>query len=100
VDTPTNSGKSQKISRCPHCRIALWSNYSGAGDAVRFVRVGTLEEPDRLPPDIHIFTDSKQPWVVLPTGTPAVAEYYDRNQFWPAASLERLRVLLAGLDAS
>jgi hypothetical protein len=67
---------------------------------VRFVRVGTLDEPDPLPPDIHIFTDSKQPWVVLPTGTPAVAEYYDRNQFWPAASLERLRVLLAGLDAS
>ena len=100
VNTPTNSGKGQKISRCPHCRIALWSNYSGAGDAVRFVRVGTLEEPDRLAPDIHIFTDSKQPWVVLPTGTPAVAEYYDRNQFWPAASLERLRVLLAGLDAS
>jgi hypothetical protein len=26
-----------------------------AGDAVRFVRVGTLDNPDRLPPDIHIF---------------------------------------------
>ena len=56
----------QKISRCPTCRIAVWSNYAGAGDAVRFVRVGTLDEPDRLPPDIHIFTASKQPWVVLP----------------------------------
>jgi hypothetical protein len=96
ANTPTNSGKGQKVSRCPRCRIALWSNYAGAGDAVRFVRVGTLDEPDRLPPDIHIFTASKQPWVVLPPGTPAVAEYYDRNQFWPAASLERRRVLLAG----
>ena len=88
-----NSGKGQKIARCPTCRIALWSNYAGAGDAVRFVRVGTLDEPDRLPPDIHIFTASKQPWVILPPDTPAVPEYYDRRQHWPAESLERMRVL-------
>jgi hypothetical protein len=93
VPTPSNSGKGQKITRCPSCRIALWSNYSGAGDAVHFVRVGTLEHPDRYPPDIHIFTGSKQPWVVLPAGTPAVTEYYDRRQYWPAESLERWRTL-------
>ena len=97
VDTPSNSGKGQKITRCPVCRVALWSNYAGAGDAVRFVRVGTLDDPDRLPPDIHIFTASKQPWVVLPPATPAVAEYYDRDAYWPADSLERRRVLLARL---
>jgi hypothetical protein len=95
VNTPSNSGKGQKIWRCPTCKIAVWSNYSGAGDAVRFVRVGTLDEPDRLPPDIHIFTASKQPWVVLPQGTPAVREYYDREKYWPPASLERRRALLA-----
>ncbi len=95
VATPSNSGKGQKIIRCPICRIALWSNYAGAGDAVRFVRVGTLDNPDLLPPDIHIFTASKQPWVVLPQGTPAVAEYYDRDRYWPEESLERRRTLLA-----
>jgi hypothetical protein len=95
VATPSNSGKGQKIIRCPSCRIALWSNYAGGGDAFRFVRVGTLDEPDRLPPDIHIFIASKQPWVVLPPGAPAVAEYYDRDQYWPAESLERRRILLA-----
>ena len=94
VDTPSNSGKGQRISRCPTCRIALWSNYAGAGDAIRFVRVGTLDEPDRLPPDIHIFTSSKQPWVILPTDRPAVPEYYDRKQYWPADSLARRQVLL------
>jgi len=94
VLTPSNSGKGQKIARCPTCWIALWSNYAGAGDAVRFVRVGTLLEPDRWPPDIHIFTASKQPWVVLPAGVPAVAEYYDREQYWPAASLARRQALL------
>jgi len=94
VVTPSNSGKGQKITRCPTCRVALWSNYAGAGDAVRFVRVGTLDDPDRLPPDIHIFTASKQPWVVLPAGVPAVEEYYDRTEHWPKESLERRRVLL------
>jgi hypothetical protein len=95
VNTPSQSGKGQRIARCPHCRIALWSNYAGAGDVARFVRVGTLDEPDRLPPDIHIFTSSKQPWVILPPDIPAVAEYYDRARYWPAASLERARVAMA-----
>jgi hypothetical protein len=98
VDTPSNSGKGQKISRCPRCRIAVWSNYAGAGSAVHFVRVGTLDQPDRLPPDIHIFTASKQPWVVLPPGTPAVEEYYDRDVYWPGESLDRRRVLLASMQ--
>jgi len=95
VHTPSNSGKGQKIWRCPRCRIALWSNYAGAGDAVNFVRVGTLDEPDRLPPDIHIYTSTKQPWVVLPPGVPAVPEYYDRNKYWPKESLERRDALIA-----
>ncbi|MDP1749831.1 MAG: GFA family protein [Reyranella sp.] len=93
VNTPSNSGKGQKIARCPSCRIAVWSNYSGAGNAVRFVRVGTLDEPDRLPPDIHIFTMSKQPWVALPAGTPAVPEFYDLEKTWPKESLERRAAL-------
>lgn len=95
VNTPSESGKGQKIARCPKCRIAVWSNYAGAGSSVRFVRVGTLDKPDHLPPDIHIFTASKQPWLVLPPGTPAVLEYYDRKQYWPAESLARREALLA-----
>ncbi len=94
VDTPSNSGKGQKIVRCPNCRVALWSHYAGAGDALCFVRVGTLDEADRLPPDIHIFTSSKQPWIVLPPGIPAVDAYYDRKQYWPEESLARRRALL------
>jgi hypothetical protein len=89
VDTPSNSGKGQRIWRCPICRIAVWSNYAGAGDGIRFVRVGTLDEPDRLPPDIHIFTMSKQPWVILPEGVPAVREYYNPREMWPKASQQR-----------
>ena len=68
VDTPSESGKGQKIARCPKCRVAVWSHYAGAGPLVSFVRVGTLDNPDVLPPDIHIFTSTRLPWVVIPPG--------------------------------
>jgi hypothetical protein len=93
VDTPSASGKGQKIWRCPTCRVALWSNYAGAGDKVRFVRVGTLDDPDTMPPDIHIFTMSRQPWIALPDGTPAVHEYYKPKEMWPKESQERFAAL-------
>lgn len=95
INTPSNSGKGQKIVRCPICRIALWSNYAGAGEAIRFVRVGTLVNPDQLPPDIHIFTSSKQPWVILPPDVPAVEEYYSRKSYWPMESQERYATHMA-----
>lgn len=95
IDTPSNSGQGQKIVRCPQCRIALWSHYAGAGEKVKFVRVGTLDDPDLLSPDIRIFTASKQPWVVIPPGMPAVEEYYQRERYWPAESLARRLAMLA-----
>jgi hypothetical protein len=99
VDTPSESGRGQVIARCPHCFVALWSCYSGNGPVVRFIRVGTLDQPDALPPDIHIFTASKQPWVALPAGTPAVPEYYDRELYWPPESLKRRAALLPQIAA-
>jgi len=95
IDTPSNSGKGQRISRCPQCEIAVWSTYAGAGDAIRFVRVGTLDDPASLPPDIHIYTASKQPWLKLPPEVPAEVEYYRASERWPAESLQRRAVLLA-----
>jgi hypothetical protein len=100
VDIPSNSGKGQRISRCPKCAIAVWSNYLGAGEAVCFVRVGTLDEPARFPPDIHIFTATKQPWLTLPAGVPAEIEYYKASERWPAESLQRRAVLMAKFPRS
>ncbi len=99
VDTPSDSGMGQKIARCPGCRIAVWSNYAGSGPVTKFVRIGTLDNPDLLPPDVHIFTASKQPWVVLPAGAPAFEEYYERELLWPQASLERRKALLPLIEA-
>lgn len=99
VPTPSESGRGQKIARCPQCRVAVWSHYAGSGDAIRFVRVGTLDEPDRLPPDVHIFTASKQPWVILPPGTPAMPAHYERSALWPPQSLARRAVAMAAAAA-
>jgi hypothetical protein len=82
VPTPSLSGKGQKIWRCPKCRVAVWSNYPGGGDKVNFVRVGTLDEPGRLPPDAHIFTSTKQPWVMIPPGMKAFPEFYNPAEVW------------------
>ena len=93
VMTPSESGRGQQVWRCPGCKVALWSNYGGANDVLCFVRVGTLDEPGDVPPNIHIYTRSKLPWVRLPEGALAVEEYYDSSQVWPEESLKRRKAL-------
>ena len=83
VVTPSASGRGQIIARCPTCKVALWSHYAGAGRKVAFVRVGTLDNPGACPPDIHIFTSTKLPWVLLDDRVPVVPEYYDWKDHWP-----------------
>jgi hypothetical protein len=98
IEVPSPSGANQRISRCPKCQVAVWSYYlvmyGGIGELVRFIRVGTLDDPSRLPPDVHIFTSSKQPWVTLPPDALAVDDYYVTEEVWPAESLERRASLL------
>jgi hypothetical protein len=91
--TPSDSGEGQKIVRCPTCHVAVWSHYAGPDDKVSFVRAGTLDSPDRTPPDIHIFTASKQPWVLLPSDTPSEAIYYDCQDHWSEESLKRRKAV-------
>lgn len=94
IEVPTLSGKGQDILRCSRCRVAVWSNYGAARSAVNFVRVGTLDDPDSCPPDIHIYTSTKLDWVILPDTVPAVEEYYQASQYWPRASLVRYQAVL------
>ena len=91
IDTPSASGKGQRIVRCEHCQVAVWSHYAYGpiGELIAFVRVGTLTDPNALPPDIHIFTESKQKWVVLPEGVTVVPQFYKASQHWPEESLAR-----------
>jgi hypothetical protein len=93
VAVPTDSGRPHEIFRCPKCQTALWSDYGRRG-VLRFVRVGTLDDPSALPPDVHIYTRTKLPWVALPAGVPAFEAYYDSSKLWPAQSLARRRAIL------
>lgn len=93
---PSASGKGQVLWRCPDCGVTLWSNYPQAGPAIHFIRAGTLDEPSRARPDIHIYTSTKQPWVTLPDGVPAVAELYNPAEHWPAASRARFKAARGG----
>jgi hypothetical protein len=102
IEVASPSGKGQVIARCPNCRVAVWSNYymGGLKERVRFLRVGTLDNPDVLPPDVHIYTSTKQPWVVLPRGAHAVAEFYDIQSTYSADSLQRREALWRAYSAS
>jgi hypothetical protein len=94
----TASGKGQRISYCPDCLTTLWSNYAGMGEMVCFVRVGTLDNPQLTPPDIHIHTESRQPWVRLPDDVPVMERYYRAKEMWPQQSAARFRALRAGQE--
>jgi len=94
IPIPSESGRGQTIVRCSNCQIALWSHYGG-DERLSMVRVGTLDDPDSMPPDIHIYTESKQPWVLLPDDIPAAPQYYQRSKYWPADSLARRETMLS-----
>jgi len=87
VDVPRDDGSAQAIFRCPACRVAVWSNYGWP--KLLFVRAGTLDDPSVVEPDVHIYTQSKVPWVMLPDDVPAFDAFYDPSQLWPPESRER-----------
>ncbi len=90
---PTESGRPHDIHRCAACSGVVWSDY-GRRRTMVFLRVCTLDEPARLPPDVHIFTRSKLPWVTLPPDRPAYEEFYPTmEEVWTSEALARRRAL-------
>ncbi|MBL8551570.1 MAG: GFA family protein [Hyphomonadaceae bacterium] len=85
---PTDSGRPHDIYRCAACGAAVWSDYGGR-PYLRFVRVGTLDDPTAIAPDAHIFTRTKLPWVVLPEGAPAFEIFYEMDKQWSPEGLAR-----------
>ena len=93
------SGQGQTITRCATCHVAVWSCYHRheLNERIRFLKVGTLDDPTPFPPDIHIFTSTKLPWLLLPKDVPAVAEFYRIGETWSHDSLaRRAKVMKAG----
>lgn len=92
ADVPTDSGRAHQVFKCAQCALILWNAF---GDwPMRFVRVGTLDDPSALVPGAHIFTRSKQPWVVLPEGAPSFDAFYEPPKVWPPESLVRFQAMM------
>jgi hypothetical protein len=88
----SNNGRDNRVYFCAQCGTNVWTEYMKGS---YFVRVGALDDPALLPPDMHIWTCSKQPWLPLPEGVRVFEEYYDRNKEWPADSLAHLEAIMA-----
>ncbi len=95
VDIPSESGAGQRVHRCATCKVALWANYLGLGMDFSFVKVGTLDRADDCPPDVHIFTESKQPWLLLNDRLPTYEHYYQRAEAWSEKSMARFQVVMS-----
>ena len=62
-----DSGRALNRWVCPEC--ASWiSGHPRPEAATRNVRGGTFDDTSWLRPTVHLWTRSKQPWVVLPEG--------------------------------
>jgi hypothetical protein len=95
---PTPSGKGQIVLRCPQCHDVIYSHYGAAGRASAFIRVGTLDDPAACPPDAHVYTASKLPWVSLPEDVPAFTQFYSGKDVEPIYGTEgkaRWKALMA-----
>lgn len=85
------SGQPCEIWFCGKCGTSVWSRYHVSPGNCRFVRVGTLDDPAALQPDVHIWTRSKMAWSEIPQGVPSFEKFYDLKTFWSAESSVRLR---------
>ena len=68
-----------------HTHLALWPIW----------RAGTLDQPEAIKPDVHIFTRSQVPWLELPKSARVFPAFYKFDEVWPPESLERWRRLTA-----
>jgi hypothetical protein len=88
------STKTSQRALCPHCGTVFWSHDNPWGYAVSDVRIGTLDFPGIMEPDVHSFVGSKLGWVGLPPGAKTAVGHYEYEALWPKSSLRRLEACL------
>ncbi len=90
-DLPSASGKGQKVMACPSCGVALWAHYNGTGPRFAYVKMGTLDDTGAVAPDVHIFTSTKQPWLMLTGDVPVFEAFYRRSEVWRPEAYARFQ---------
>ena len=96
VSNPTPSGSGYDAHYCPACATVIWSKYHFVDAPLIAVRGGTLDTPEQAPPAYHIFTRTKQPWVILPADAPAFAGWLEPSEAWSEKTRETMAALTTG----
>lgn len=60
------SGQGLDRHFCANCGARLFTNNVGAFPGVTMIAVGSLDDPSKVTPGMHIFTSSAQPWATIP----------------------------------
>jgi hypothetical protein len=66
---------------CPQCLSRIYSMNSSRPQ-MKTLRAGTLDDSAGFTPDVHIWTRSKQPWIKLPDGAPALEKQPATAEDW------------------
>jgi hypothetical protein len=77
------SGAVSTLWGCPLCKVRIFSE-NAARPGMATLRCGTLDRSAEVVPAAHFWVRSKQPWVVLPAGVPALMEQPQGDAEWLA----------------
>ena len=89
------SGQPHDLYFCGRCGTNLWSKYHASPYSTIFVKAGTLDRPELVEPDVHIFTRTRRDWLVQGPDVPQYEAFYPIKEVWTPQSLERLRKSMA-----
>ena len=82
------SGATYKTYFCTKCGTYVYADYDSAVGRLT-VRTKTLDNSEKFPPQVHIFTKDKDPWLNLSEDVICFKEMYDQKKTWPEESLNK-----------
>lgn len=88
------SGGPHVVCRCAACGSAVFSHYPRFGRLGAGVRVGAFDDSSAFTPDAVVWVSEKMPWVALPEGIPAFAQYYNPKELLGPEKWARMAALM------
>ena len=88
TELKAGSGASCKTYFCTKCGAYVYADYDSAIKRLT-LRTKTLNNSEKFPPQVHIFTKDKDPWLKLSKDVICFEEMYDPKKTWPEESLNR-----------
>ncbi|MDM8011251.1 MAG: GFA family protein [Parasphingorhabdus sp.] len=75
------SGANSTIIGCAKCKARIYARNDRRPGMVS-LRFGTLDSGKDMIPHAHLWISSKQPWIVIPAGVPALDTQPDSPEGW------------------